>query len=133
MSETACLENTKAEIRRRSDRFEAFFQAGDAAGLVDDYYVEEPVLSAPEVPLLTSRARIKDLFSGLMQQYSKCMLYNVDVRVSGNRAYELGSGMITPKDPDQPVQNARYLIVWRQVPDGWRVETDFFAFGKLGV
>lgn len=126
------LAELKAEIRRRSDRFEAFFRAGKAAELVDDYYVEDdPMMAAPDMPLMRSRAEIKTMFEGLVQQFSECRLINADIRQAGDRAYEVGGAVITAKDEQQTVTDCRYLIVWRKVKDGWRVEIDFFAFGKL--
>lgn len=131
MADTTDLAAVKAEIRRRSDNFERFFAAGDAAGLVNDYYIDAPMMSGADIPLLKSRAEIQGVFEALVKDFASCKLYNVDVRVSGDRAYELGGAEIGSKTPGQPVIDARYLIVWRKVADGWRVETDFFAFGKL--
>ncbi|MDA5193476.1 YybH family protein [Govanella unica] len=125
------FEAVTREIRRRSDNFASFFRAGDAAGLVADYYVDEPQMSAPDMPLLTSRAAITGLFEELMKGFSACDLTQHDVRVSGERAYELGIAIVTPKDASAPKVDCRYVIVWRKAADGWRVELDFFAFGKL--
>ncbi len=129
MSDNALESEVKAEIRRRSDNFERFFRNGQAAELVADYYVDEPLMSAPDMPLLRSRAEIQKVFEGLVQQFAESRLFNEIVRVSGDRAYELGRCEIVGKDGSQ--SDCRYLIVWRKAADGWRVETDFFAFGKL--
>jgi ketosteroid isomerase-like protein len=123
------LEDVKKEIRRRSDNFEEFFRNGDAAGLVNDYYVEEPLMSAPDVPLMRSRAEIEGLFTEIMKGYAECLLVQEEVRTSGDLAYELGRGLLKSKDGEEG--EARYTILWRKVPDGWRVELDFFAFGAL--
>lgn len=119
------------EIRRRSDNFEQFFRSGDAAGLVNDYYVENPKLSAPDGPVMTNRADITDMFQTLIGGFSAIKLTQHDVWASGEMAYELGSARLTPKDPNGEMMDARYVIVWRKVRDGWRVELDFFASGKL--
>ncbi len=123
------LDDVKKEIRRRSDNFEEFFRNGDAAGLVNDYYVNEPMMSAPDVPLLRSRGDIQGLFTELMKTTAECRLVQEEVRTSGDLAYELGRGLIASKDGEE--SEARYTIIWRKVPDGWRVELDFFAFGNL--
>lgn len=129
MSDAAIMSDVKAEIRRRSDNFEKFFRNGQAAELVNDYYVDEPMMSAPDIPLMRSRAEILKLFEGLVQQFSDAKLFNEEVRASGDRAYELGRCEITDKEGN--VADCRYVIIWRKVADGWRVETDFFAYGKL--
>lgn len=123
------LEDVKKEIRRRSDNFEEFFRNGDAAGLVNDYYVEEPLMSAQDVPLMRSRKEIEGLFAALMEQAAECRLVQEEVRTSGDLAYELGRGLIKDKQGEE--SEARYTIIWRKVPDGWRVEHDFFAYGNL--
>lgn len=123
------LDDVKAEIRRRSDNFENFFSNGDAAGLVADYYVDEPLMSAPDVPLMRSHAEIEALFTAIMETTAECRLVQEEVRTSGELAYELGRGLLKSKDGEE--SEARYTIIWRKVPDGWRVELDFFAFGNL--
>ncbi|MFO7552453.1 MAG: hypothetical protein R6W80_13680 [Haliea sp.] len=126
------LSNVQAEIRRKSDEFEEHFRNGRARELVRDYYVRDrPAMSAPDSPLLTDHESIADLFAGLMESMSDCRLYQHDVRVSGERAYELGGAFIKSRDQSAGELECRYLIVWRNTEDGWRVETDFFAFGKL--
>lgn len=119
------------EVRRRSDNFEKFFKNGDAAGLVNDYYIDSPMMSAPDMPLMRSRKEITALFEAVMKEFSDCKLYQEVVRASGELAYELGYAKMTFKDSSKGAADARYTIIWRKVPDGWRVESDFFAYGKL--
>mgnify|MGYP006304588563 CR=1 FL=1 len=125
-------DEVRAEIRRKSDEFEEHFRNGRARELVRDYYVkDQPTMSAPDSPLLTDHDSIAQLFTGLMETMADCRLYQHDVRVSGDKAYELGGAFIKPREEEEGEAECRYLIVWRNTEDGWRVETDFFAFGKL--
>jgi ketosteroid isomerase-like protein len=124
-------QEVKKEVRRRSDNFEKFFKNGDAAGLVNDYYVEKPLMSAPDMPILRSRAEITQVFEALVKEFAECKLFQEVVQASGELAYELGYCKIKHKDPSKDDIDARYTIIWRKVPDGWRVESDFFAYGKL--
>lgn len=117
-------------IRDRSDIFESHFAASDAAGLVRDYYVESPAMSAPDAPLLRSRAEIEELFTAIMAQFSGCRLKQELVVCSGDLAYEVSSAFLTPRDGTDTVE-CRYMIAWRRCDDTWRVEMDFFAFGSL--
>lgn len=126
------VEEVTHEIRRRSDQFEDHFRNGRARELVRDYYVEdEPRMSAPDVPLMRSHAQIVELFEALIQSFEDCHLFQEEVRVSGDRAYELGGAKVKPRNPEDPAVDCRYLIVWKKSEDGWRVETDFFAYGNL--
>ncbi len=125
------VDSVRADIRHASDLFEQRFAACDIARLVADYYVEEPLFSAPDAPLMRSRAQIADVLRSLATTYRECRLFQEDVRFSGDRAYELGSAKLRPREMSAPSVDCRYLIVWRMTPDGWRVETDFFAFGRL--
>lgn len=127
----ADLAAIKAAIRARSDNFERFFAAGDAAGLVNDYYVDDPIMSASDLALLRGRDAIRGLFTDIMKGFSACRLKQVEVRADRDMAYEVSSAYLVPKDPSQAEIECRYVIVWRRGADGWRVETDFFAYGAL--
>lgn len=117
-------------IRERSDVFERHFAAGNAQGLVSDYYVDEPMMSAPDAPLLRGRAAITELFTQVMRAFSACRLEQVEIRRGGDLAYEIGRAILTPREGGDPA-NCRYVIAWRRTSAGWRVETDFFAWGVV--
>lgn len=118
-------------IRVRSDLFEKHFAASNAAGLVADYYVDEPIMSAADTPLLRGRAAIVALFAEVMKAFVRCRLVQVEVRAGGELAYEVSRAILEPREPGAEPTECRYMIAWRRTADGWRVETDFFAWGKL--
>jgi ketosteroid isomerase-like protein len=120
----------KRVIRERSDLFEKHFGASDASGLVDDYYVQEPIMSAPDTAVLRGRQAIVVLFEAICKNFSGCRLVQHFVRGEGGFAYEVSSAHLVPRAGGEEVE-CRYLIVWRRELDTWRVETDFFAYGKL--
>jgi ketosteroid isomerase-like protein len=124
------LASVRRAIRERSDLFEAFFAAGDAAGLVESYYVEAPMLSAPDAPLVRGREAIRAVFETLIQTISTARLEQVEVGVSGDLAYEVGRCELTMKDASE-APPCRYLIAWRNTPAGWRAEVDCFAYGPI--
>lgn len=125
------VQEARQAIRARSDSFERFFAAADAAGLVGDYYVSEPRMSAPDTPLLRGRKEIEGLFAEVMKTFSQCRLEQTEVMADQELAYELGRAFLEPRDPAGEAAECRYMIAWRKGSDGWRVETDFFAFGSL--
>lgn len=124
-------DEVRQAIRVRSDLFEKHFAASNAAALVADYYVDEPIMSAPDAPLLRGRAAIAGLFGEVMKAFVRCRLVQVEVRAGGDLAYEVSRAILEPREPGVEPTECRYAIVWRRTPDGWRVEMDFFAWGKL--
>lgn len=118
-------------IRKQSDIFEAHFRNGDAAALVRDYYVDDPVMSAPDMPPIQGREAVTGLFEALVKDMSECRLEQVEVRVHDDVALEISRSFLKPRDTSQDEIECRYMIVWRKCPDTWRVEADFFAYGKI--
>ena len=132
MSNTA-PDAIKAVIKERSDLFERNFAAGDAAGLVRDYYVSddlEPVVSAGEGPALVGHAAITALFEGFVGAFEKARQVPRFVRADGDLAYEISNSYLTPKGGGDEVEY-RYVATWRRCDDTWRVDSDFFAPGPL--
>lgn len=127
---TQTMSEVRAAIRERSDVFENHFARGDAAALVRDYYVEQPIMSAPDAELLHGRESITALFSGVMQGFVACKLEQIDVKLGGDLAYEVSRATLTPRETGADVK-CRYMIAWRHTSVGWRVETDFFAWGII--
>lgn len=124
------LEAIKQVIRQRSDLFEKNFGAADAAKLVADYYVQAPIMSTPDAPVFRGREAIANVFNSLFNDFAKCRLVQHFVEMGGGLAYEMSSAHLLPKAGGDEIE-CRYLIVWRKCSDTWRVEADFFAYGKL--
>ncbi|MFC4314235.1 YybH family protein [Steroidobacter flavus] len=128
---TQAPDDVRQAIRVRSDLFEKHFAASNAAALVADYYVAEPMMSAPDSSLLRGRAAIAALFTEVMKGFVRCRLVQVEVRAGGDLAYEVSRALLEPREPGVEPTECRYMIAWRRTPDGWRVEMDFFSWGKL--
>lgn len=127
----ASIADPETEIRQRYKLFEKYFASADAAALVDAYYVREPLMSAPDAPLLRDRRSIEALFRELMKQVASVRFEPVEIRQSGDLAYEIGRAFLTMKDEAGTAAQARYMVAWRWTADGWRAEADLFAFGNL--
>lgn len=126
-------EGITAIVRARSDRFETDFAHGDSARLVANYYVAIPRVIMPDAPMQEGRGAVEAVFTALMADFSTCALRQVDVRQSGDLAYELGEATVTPRDPAAAPLDVRYIIVWTREDGDWRVAIDFFAWGHLGI
>jgi len=119
----------KVEIERRSRQFESCFAAGDVNGLIDVYYDEKPLVSAPDMPLLEGRAALQPVFEHLRKAYSRVSLNLVRLEDGSDFAYELGNAVFNGTGQEDLA--IRYIVVWRFRMGQWRVETDFFAPGKI--
>lgn len=131
-------EDIAAIVRARSDVFEADFAAGDAARLVANYYVPDmhhggPRVVMPDSPMLIGRNAIAEMFTGMIAGFSACALRQVEVRRSGDMAWELSEATVTPRDASAEPLAVRYIIAWAKVAGEWRVAVDFFAWGDLGL
>jgi len=127
------IEDIAAIIRARSDRFESDFALGHAPALVANYYVDEPRIIMPDSPMLIGRAAACEMFTEMMANFSQCRLQQIDVRKSGDMAYEVSDATVVPRDPGAEPLAVRYLIIWSRVFNDWRVAIDFFGWGHLGV
>jgi ketosteroid isomerase-like protein len=125
------MSDTKAAIRASTDLFEQHIRDGDAAALVRDYYVAEPFVVPPDLPLVRDPKAIEAFFAETMKAVSDCRLEPHEIREYGDIAIELGEGTLTMKEEGAAQGKCRYLIVWKRTSEGWKVETDFFSYGPL--
>ncbi len=135
MVDEAALAALKAEIEAQCALFSENFRNGEIEKLVEDYYTAEPLMSAPDAPLLRGRDNIAGALGALkVSGVSDIVLKPVEVRLDedGDTAYEFGSATVKADTPDGPVEQAmRYLVVWRPTDAGWRVDADLFAPGPV--
>ncbi|WP_028081745.1 YybH family protein [Solimonas soli] len=120
-------------IKERSDLFEKNFAAGDAAAIVRDYYVPDalaPTVSEGSGPTVVGHAALTSLFEAFCKDFAKARQVPRYIRADRDLAYEVSNSYLTPKAGGDEVE-FRYVAVWRRCADTWRVETDFFALGKL--
>lgn len=123
----------KRIIKMRSDIFEQNFGAGDADGLVRDYYVPDammPLVSAGDGPAVIGHQAIIVLFKGFIGAFEKTRQVPRFISADVDLAYEVSNAYLTPKGGGEEVE-FRYVATWRRCKDTWRVETDFFAPGPL--
>lgn len=129
--DAAIASDARTEIRERYNRFEEHFANGDAAAIVSSYYVDKPLLSAPDTALIRDRAGIEALFAEIMKVASAVRFETIEFQQSGDLGYEIGRAFLTMRDGSGPQTECRTMVVWRRTPDGWRAEADFFAYGSL--
>jgi ketosteroid isomerase-like protein len=130
MTSSAHTKSVRDIIRRESDTFEANFKNGNAGQLVNSYYSENPILSAPDSPAFVGRAAVTDFFDSIMKSFKNVRLVQHVVEAGSDMAYEIASAFLTPREGGAEVE-CRYVIVWRLENESWRASADMFAFGKL--
>lgn len=116
-------------IAAKSREFETHYNAGDAAALVDAYFVAEgddPYASPPGgQPPVRGREALKGMFAAMIPDTPKIRLETLDVVAAGDLAYELGLAHLTLGDGAEV--KGRYTACWIQRDGEWRVKIDFFA------
>ena len=116
-------------ISARNALFEDAYNAGDAARLVESYFVRDalnPVACPPggHVPV-RGRAALVAMFASMLADVSRIRLETAEVFGSGDVACEWGRGFLTAVDGRQLI--GRYSVCWVLSGDEWRAKTDFFA------
>lgn len=118
-------------IAERSRIFESDFAAGNAAALVENYFVSDadaPVASPPGgQPLVKGRAALVQMFQAQVRELKSIRLETVDISTSGSLAYELGRAHLQLHSGQEA--KGRYAVLWCKTSAGWRAKTDFFAEG----
>jgi ketosteroid isomerase-like protein len=118
-------------IAAANARFAERFAAGEIVELVAGHYAATLTLSAPGLQFqIHHQTELLDLLKGYHREYRHIRFETRHVRQSDDLAYEFGDVHLTPRH-DAPPEVLRYLMVWRNGPDGWRVEADFSASGTL--
>lgn len=119
----------RASIARMSRVFEDKYNAGNAQGLVDAYFVDDtsaPYASPPggRAPV-SGRSALVEMYLGMMPDIPRIELETIDVVAGGDLAYEVGRAHLTLADGQSVM--GRYAICWLHTSDGWRAKIDFFA------
>ena len=118
-----------AAIAARSRAFEAAYAAGDAAALVEHYFVHDdlqPMASPPGgQPPVRGRAALVAMFQGLIEAAPTIRLQAEAVHGDAQLAFELGRAWLGRADGGQAL--GRYTVCWRRVGPDWRAQVDFFA------
>lgn len=114
------------EVEQFTRRFEALFNAGDAAGMAA-FYAEDARLLAEHADLVRGRDAIERFWReaiGRARAASAVRTIKLDeVISSGNLGYALGT--VAVRIPARPGLVTKYATVWQRDADGrWRLAVD---------
>lgn len=118
-----------AAIAARSRAFEAAYAAGDAAALVEHYFVPDelqPMACPPGgQPPVRGRAALVAMFHALIAAAPTIRLQAEAVHGDAGLAFELGRARLGRAGGGEAL--GRYTVCWRRVGAEWRAQVDFFA------
>ena len=114
------------DVEQFTRRFEALFDAGDAAGMAA-CYAEDARLLAEHADLVRGRDAIERFWREAISRARAASAVRTisldEVVSSGDLGYALGT--VAVRIPSGPVLITKYATVWQRDPDGrWRLAVD---------
>jgi len=99
---------------------------GDFAALAR-VYTEGARLFSPGVPAISGIAGIIDYWKGAAGALgvTGAKLHSLDLKVTGDRATEVGRGEIFTA-PGKPPVTCKYVVLWKQEDGAWKWDVDIW-------
>lgn len=116
--------DVRARIEAANREFAALLNQGDVAGFTG-IYTDDAVIYPPEMEAIRGREVITAFWQGGQEQMgiSNLRLTTEEVEVMDDTAWEVGTGTF---DTNQGSVSAKYLVIWKRTPDGWRWHRDIW-------
>ena len=121
-------EEDRKSIDEVNKRFMKWFKKGDAS-IVASVYAEDAVLLPPGGDMIHGKKAIEEFRGGAIASGVKeAMLTTVELTGKGDSLHEMGTGALKsqPEGGEPAVQNAKYVVVWKRTPDGWKYKWDIW-------
>jgi ketosteroid isomerase-like protein len=111
-------------ITDRGDEWEAALNAKDVDALVELYEVDARIM-APNSPMAIGRDAVAEEFGAMIEAGLSVDLTSVEVVVSGDYAYNVGTYVLTAGD--DVIDTGKYMETWHRGDDGqWRYTNDIY-------
>lgn len=116
---------TKA-FRDRYDVFEKMFADGAVRELVDDFYTDDAIVEGHGMPKQKGKEAISKAFLAAKEAGLSTISIRMDEAIAsdGDLAYQF---ITNDNNFAGRVEVHRALVVWRNTPQGWKCEVDFFC------
>ena len=124
---TSMQSDAAAAIRAADQLFARLADAGDAAGIAEQYYTADAVVLPPNSPPVKGTAAIAAFWSGFIaaMKPQECKLDTTSVEASGDLASGVGSYSFMAGGA---LQTGKYLVSFRRQPDGsYKCAADAFG------
>jgi uncharacterized protein (TIGR02246 family) len=120
------LEEVRGAIETQNRAFGEAVHAGDTAS-IGAMYTEDGAVLPPNAEKVSGRSAIAEFWgSALAGGVAGVVLTTEEVAyVGGEVATEVGSAVLSAKD-GSVVDESKYLVLWKQTPDGWRMHRDIW-------
>jgi uncharacterized protein (TIGR02246 family) len=115
-------------IEETNKTFMKGFVKGDAS-ITASVYAEDAVLLPPGGEMIHGKKAIEEFWGGAMSSGVKeAKLSTVELTGGGEYVQELGTGVLKIKAEggEHSEQNAKYVVVWKRTPDGWKYNWDIW-------
>ncbi len=129
---TAQAADLKSAIEAATQKWVAAYAKGDPAA-VAALYTDTATVLPPGADMAKGRNAIQELFAGAMQSGLKITgLQTVAVEQYGHTAREIGrfTGQVLDAQRQPVPIEGKYVVVWKQAKDGWKLDTDIWNANK---
>lgn len=122
-------EKVRVAIEKANIRFGEEIRKGNAVGLAS-LYTEDAVLLPPNSEKVLGRKATEKFWGGAISQLGlkDAVLKTEELTGSGDTYTEVGSYTLKTQPKGQkPVEDkGKYVVVWKQTPDGWKLHRDIW-------
>lgn len=123
------LEHIRLAIEEGNKKFGEGFRQGNA-GMVAELYTDEATLLPPNLDTIKGKEGIEAFWSGAMQMGIKdAVLSSIELTIMGDFVCEIGKYNLTirPEGQETIEDQGKYLVIWKQDPDGiWKLHIDIW-------
>jgi uncharacterized protein (TIGR02246 family) len=117
--------NIREDINQIVAEFESAFAKADATALAN-FYTDNGMVLPPGSDLVQGTAEIRQLWQELLNQGIKNIKLEVlEVEQLGDTAIEVGKAILYGEN-DQVVDKGKYMVVWKQQNEQWKIHRDIF-------
>lgn len=119
-----------AEIHPLAAQFtDAFAQRNTAA--IADLYTEDAKVFPPGSDIVSGRVAIEEFWRGAMEAgIARVALSVEEATAVGGIAYEVGRYTLFDS-AGAPMDEGKYVVVWRETEDGWRLHRDIWNSNRV--
>lgn len=112
----------RVHIHQAESRLQEAVSHGEPA-IVADLYTDRASVLPPTGRIYSGRGEIRELWEIMMRNGLKEFhITPIEIHVSGEIAYEVGRASVDVELDGAPiVESAKYLAVWRQDSEGWKL------------
>jgi uncharacterized protein (TIGR02246 family) len=114
----------KAALKEMTPRWQAAYNAGDAAALAA-LYAKDGVLLPPNSAPVDGRDAIEAFWSAALEEGATGELTTKEMYAMGEAAAEVGMWVLTAADGSH-LDHGSYMLIYKQVDGEWQIANDIY-------